>query len=285
MAEQGMTSNINVANTKGTDELERQRRKVFPRNEVLNLIRVWGMDEFQERFDTKFCHHTIWEEIAEKMKQLGFNRTAADYKSKMANIKTIYFKHKKALKSENPPMTDRNAREYFPEVEAVLKAHPPTRTANVLDSMSSFCSPEDLVDESFSDAAEIIFKSEIVENGSPNSYPSASAEGASNSNGIEIIPGDTCVNSPEIQKPSDVQEGNKRKSCNPRKRKLIDFDETDAQKEKLTQLFETMVDLERQSVALEKQRIDSERQFFHGMLTMMSQIVGQMTHQNSVGML
>ncbi|XP_071943482.1 uncharacterized protein [Antedon mediterranea] len=294
MAEQEeMTSSLELENTKATEEHEKQRRKIFHRDEVQTLIRIWGLDEFQEKFESTFCHHSIWEGIAEKMKALGYkNRTGADYKSKMANVKTAYFKHKKALKSDDAPMTDRNARDYFPEVEAVLESHPSTRNANVLDSMSSFCSHQDLEDESLLDAAEIIFKSGL-ENGSPtNNQLSPTPEDTCNSNGVETNIDDVTTNeylpAAEVQQQKplpDVQEVNKRKSCNPRKRKLAESNEANKQKEKLTDLFETMVDLERQSVALEKQRIDSERQFFHGMLTMMSQIIGHMTQQNSVGLL
>ncbi|XP_033099599.1 uncharacterized protein LOC117103186 isoform X2 [Anneissia japonica] len=264
-----------------------RRAKNFGIEETKFLIEIWGAEEIQRKFLRSTRHHKIWSEIGHRMLLHGYNRPDIELKRRVLNLKAQYLKYKKGFLASGvkPDWT------YWTDMHSIS-----SRSDNYEFSAGDHTgffngfAPYTMEEQKY--PIPLIKKrrrteseNEIVENGSPNSYPSASAEGASNSNGIEIIPGDTCVNSPEIQKPSDVQEGNKRKSCNPRKRKLIDFDETDAQKEKLTQLFETMVDLERQSVALEKQRIDSERQFFHGMLTMMSQIVGQMTHQNSVGML
>ena len=56
------------------------------------LLRVWGDADIQSKFDGVVRNRHIYEKIAERMKNLGYDRTWMQCKNKMKNIVQIYRK-------------------------------------------------------------------------------------------------------------------------------------------------------------------------------------------------
>ncbi|XP_033114575.1 uncharacterized protein LOC117115037 [Anneissia japonica] len=78
------------------------RCKNFGYEESLALIKIWGSEGIQNLFKTKRRHFFVWNKIAEQMTQLGYNRRPENCKTRIDNIKAIYFRIRKNLLDGDP---------------------------------------------------------------------------------------------------------------------------------------------------------------------------------------
>ncbi|XP_071961689.1 uncharacterized protein [Antedon mediterranea] len=78
------------------------RCKNFGYEESLALIKIWGSEGIQNLFKTKRRHFFVWNKIAEQMTQLGYTRRPENCKTRIDNIKAIYFRIRKNLLDGDP---------------------------------------------------------------------------------------------------------------------------------------------------------------------------------------
>ncbi|XP_019639725.1 PREDICTED: zinc finger and SCAN domain-containing protein 29-like [Branchiostoma belcheri] len=95
------------------------------------LISIWGAGEIQRKLDGMHRNIEVFEEIAKAMVERGFNRTAAQCRSKT-----------KALKQKYRTTRDHNSRSgrdritcpFYNEMDAFLRDRPSSRPAVIRDS-------------------------------------------------------------------------------------------------------------------------------------------------------
>jgi len=71
-----------------------KKRKSFDETETMIILQTWATDKIQKLFSSLTRHNLIYDIISRKLKECGYDRTAAEIKSKINNLKTEYRKMK-----------------------------------------------------------------------------------------------------------------------------------------------------------------------------------------------
>ena len=102
-------------------------------NEVRALISIWGEDRIQEELDGAVRNQAIFNSIAKKMEEKGYDRDWQQRRNKIKNLKKEY----RQIKDHNG-QTGRGTKtcKYYKELDDIL-GHPASVPAVVLDTGST----------------------------------------------------------------------------------------------------------------------------------------------------
>ena len=102
-------------------------------SEVRALISIWGESDIQEELDGAVRNRVVYEEIAKKMKEQGYDRDSGQCRNKIKNLKKEY----KAVKDNNKETgRGRKTCKFFTELDHILGHRPATVPHSLLDTGS-----------------------------------------------------------------------------------------------------------------------------------------------------
>ena len=105
--------------------------KPWTDNEVKALIGLWGESDVQEELDGAVRNKVVYEEIAKKMRQQGYNRDWGQCRNKIKNLKKEY----RVVKDNNKETgRGRKTCKFFSELDRILGHRPATVPASLLDT-------------------------------------------------------------------------------------------------------------------------------------------------------
>lgn len=72
-----------------------RKKKAFTEEETSVLLDIWADDRIQEKFNNSFRHNLIWEDIALRMRGMGYNRSWKECYNRVGNLKKIFARKKR----------------------------------------------------------------------------------------------------------------------------------------------------------------------------------------------
>jgi hypothetical protein len=72
-----------------------RKKRVFTEEETGVLLDLWADDRIQAKFNTSFRHNLIWEDIALRMKGMGYNRSWKECCNRVGNLKKTFARKKR----------------------------------------------------------------------------------------------------------------------------------------------------------------------------------------------
>ena len=103
-------------------------------NEVRALISIWGEDRIQEELDGAVRNQAIFNSIAKKMEEKGYDRDWQQCRNKIKNLKKEY----RQIKDHNGQTgRGRKTCKYYKEVDDILGHRPASMPAVVLDTSTT----------------------------------------------------------------------------------------------------------------------------------------------------
>jgi len=79
----------------------RRKKCAFTEEETSVLLDLWADDRIQAKFNNSFRHNLIWEDIALRMKGMGYNRSWKECYNRVANLKKAFARKKRDFKTGN----------------------------------------------------------------------------------------------------------------------------------------------------------------------------------------
>ena len=102
--------------------------------ETLLLISTWGQDHIQRKLQECKKNQSIYEEVAQEMKDAGYNRTYQQCRDKIKKLKVEYKKEKDRTGKTGE---EKSTWDYFQEMDSILGHKPSTRPPVVIESMNT----------------------------------------------------------------------------------------------------------------------------------------------------
>ncbi len=102
--------------------------------EVRVLIGIWGENDIQEELDGAIRNKIVYEQIAKKMREQGYERDIIQCRNKIKNLKKDY---RTAKDNNNETGRGRKTCKFFNELDSILGHRPATTPPVVLDTGSS----------------------------------------------------------------------------------------------------------------------------------------------------
>jgi len=72
-----------------------RKKRAFTEEETSVLLDLWADDRVQAKFSNSFRHNLIWEDIALRMKGMGYNRSWKECYNRVGNLKKIFARKKR----------------------------------------------------------------------------------------------------------------------------------------------------------------------------------------------
>lgn len=72
-----------------------KKKRAFTEEETGVLLDLWADDRIQAKFNSSFRHNLIWEDIALRMKGMGYNRSWKECCNRVGNLKKIFARRKR----------------------------------------------------------------------------------------------------------------------------------------------------------------------------------------------
>ncbi|GFG28931.1 hypothetical protein Cfor_00336 [Coptotermes formosanus] len=105
-----------------------RKKSAFTEEETSVLLDLWADDRIQAKFSNSFRHNLIWEDIALRMKGMGYNRNWKECYNRVANLKKAFARKKRDFKTGIADAADWT---YWSHLESLLKSLPSsTKTVN-----------------------------------------------------------------------------------------------------------------------------------------------------------
>ena len=129
-------------------------------SEVKALIAIWGENKIQEELDGAVRNQAIFDGIAKKMRQKGYDRDWKQCRNKIKNLKKEYRQVK-----DNNTQTGRGRKtcKNYKELDNILGHRPASVPAVLLDTGTTTNSSSAVLEDPLSDGAEE--REELVTNG------------------------------------------------------------------------------------------------------------------------
>ena len=110
------------------------RGSMWSDNEVRALIAIWGESDVQEELDGATRNKVVFQEIAKKLKEQGYNRDLEQCRNKIKNIKKEY-----RIVKDNNGETGRGRKtcKFYRELDAILGHRPASVPTSLLDTGNS----------------------------------------------------------------------------------------------------------------------------------------------------
>jgi len=134
-------------------------------SEVKALIAIWGENKIQEELDGAVRNQAIFDGIAKKMRQKGYDRDWKQCRNKIKNLKKEYRQVK-----DNNTQTGRGRKtcKNYKELDNILGHRPASVPAILLDTGTTTNSSSAVLEDPLSDGAEE--REELVTNGKNKRY-------------------------------------------------------------------------------------------------------------------
>ena len=127
---------------------ETNRGTVWADKEVKALLAIWGDSRIQEELDGAVRNKAIFERIAKKLQEQGYER---DWKQCHAKVKNLKTKYKEVKDNNGKTGRGRQSCMIFRELDGILGHSPATAPSALLDTGDSSCtlseSPPDSEEE------------------------------------------------------------------------------------------------------------------------------------------
>lgn len=105
-----------------------RKKSAFTEEETSVLLDLWSDDRIQAKFNNSFRHNLIWEDIALRMKGMGYNRSWKECYNRVANLKKAFARKKRDFKTGIADAADWT---YWSHLESLFKSLPSgTKTVN-----------------------------------------------------------------------------------------------------------------------------------------------------------
>ena len=107
------------------------RDNVWTDEEVKTFIAIWGETRIQKELDGAVRNKSVFQSIALRMTESGFDKNWTRCRAKLKNLKTLY---KKAQDSNSRSGRGRVVCRFYDELNAILGTHDSTRPPKIIDS-------------------------------------------------------------------------------------------------------------------------------------------------------
>ena len=110
------------------------RGLTWTHQEILALIRVWSDMEIQDEFEKCKRNTTVFEKIAKRLRECGYERTAIQCRPKIKSLRKEYFNTKK---ENGKSGKGRKSSAFFEEMDLVLGHRPASAPPVLIDTSTS----------------------------------------------------------------------------------------------------------------------------------------------------
>jgi hypothetical protein len=116
------------------------RGSLWSDSEVRALIAIWGESDIQDELDGAVRNKVVFEEIAKKLQEQGYNRDLDQCRNKIKNLKKEY----RTVKDNNGETgRGRKTCKFYKELDEILGHRPASVPVSLLDTgTSSSSTPE-----------------------------------------------------------------------------------------------------------------------------------------------
>ncbi|PNF27434.1 hypothetical protein B7P43_G16902 [Cryptotermes secundus] len=103
-----------------------RKKRSLTEEETSVLLDLWADDRIQAKFNNYFRHNLIWEDIALRMRGMGYNRSGKECYNRVGNLKKIFARKKRDFETGVADATDWT---YWSHLETLFKSIPSSSQA------------------------------------------------------------------------------------------------------------------------------------------------------------